>query len=158
MLGVAGAAVVAMVMALSAAPAMALPVGTHAGEPAMSHSAEPVGAQPGEPAMSPVGTHAGEPAMTDLAMPAITDPVVEQPVIPDPVVDQQPIQPFDQQPIFNNADRTDFTGFNHVVQPGDTLSGIAENLGTTHDVLVSENGLSNPNLIFPGQVIGHLSS
>jgi nucleoid-associated protein YgaU len=144
MLSVAGAAVVAMVMALPAAPAMAQPVGTHAGEPAMSHSAERVGAQPGEP------------AMTDLAMPAIPDPVVDQqPIQP---FDQQAIQPLDQQPIFNNADMTGFTGFNHVVQPEDTLSGIAENLGTTHDVLASENGLSNPDLIFPGQVIGHSSS
>ena len=148
MLSVAGAAMVAMVMALSAAPAMAAPAGAHTAAPAVAAPAVPA------------------PGITDLAMPAIPDPVVDQPVIPDPVVDQQPIQPFDQQaiqpldqqPIFNNADMTGFTGFNHVVQPEDTLSGIAENLGTTHDVLASENGLSNPDLIFPGQVIGHSSS
>ena len=38
----------------------------------------------------------------------------------------------------------------HVVQPGETLSGIA---GPDWPAVAAANGLTNPNLIFPGQVI-----
>jgi LysM repeat protein len=40
-----------------------------------------------------------------------------------------------------------------VVQPGDTLSGIAATRGLTWQDLESLNQLPNPNLIFPGQII-----
>lgn len=39
------------------------------------------------------------------------------------------------------------------VEPGDTLSGIAKEYGTTVQNLVSMNGISNPNLIYVGQKI-----
>lgn len=39
----------------------------------------------------------------------------------------------------------------YVVQPGDTLSGIAQSHGTTADNLARLNGLSNPARIVPGQ-------
>ncbi|MGL4771941.1 MAG: LysM peptidoglycan-binding domain-containing protein [Clostridium sp.] len=39
----------------------------------------------------------------------------------------------------------------YTVKSGDTLSGIAERYGTTVQKLVSLNGISNPNLIYPGQ-------
>jgi len=38
----------------------------------------------------------------------------------------------------------------HVVQPGETLWGIAQQYGTTVDTLARINQLSNPNLILPG--------
>ena len=41
----------------------------------------------------------------------------------------------------------------YVVQPGDTLSEIAERYGTTYQTLVSLNQISDPNLIHPGQTI-----
>ena len=41
----------------------------------------------------------------------------------------------------------------YTVQPGDTLSGIAAKYGTTWQAIQSLNGLANPNLIFPGQVL-----
>lgn len=41
----------------------------------------------------------------------------------------------------------------YTVQSGDTLSGIAEKYNTTYQVLASINGISNPNLIYPGQKI-----
>lgn len=41
----------------------------------------------------------------------------------------------------------------YVVQPGDTLSGIALRYGTTYQTLASLNGISNPNLIYAGQTI-----
>lgn len=39
----------------------------------------------------------------------------------------------------------------HVVQNGETLSGIAAKYGTTYQSLAGLNGLSNPNLIYVGQ-------
>lgn len=41
----------------------------------------------------------------------------------------------------------------HIVQSGDTLSGIASNLGTNWQELARQNSLSNPNIIYTGQVI-----
>lgn len=38
----------------------------------------------------------------------------------------------------------------YVVQIGDTLSGIASKYGTTYQDLAAKNGISNPNLIYPG--------
>lgn len=39
----------------------------------------------------------------------------------------------------------------YIVQPGDTLGRIAGQYGTTWRAVAAANGLSNPNLIFPGQ-------
>ncbi|ELY8293053.1 LysM peptidoglycan-binding domain-containing protein [Enterococcus faecalis] len=41
----------------------------------------------------------------------------------------------------------------HVVQHGDTLSSIAYQHGTDYQTLAALNGLANPNLIYPGQVL-----
>ena len=41
----------------------------------------------------------------------------------------------------------------YIVQPGDTLSAIAQNFGTTYQQLAALNGIENPNFIYPGQQI-----
>ena len=41
----------------------------------------------------------------------------------------------------------------YTVVSGDTLSGIASRYGTTYQELAKYNGIENPDLIFPGQVI-----
>lgn len=41
----------------------------------------------------------------------------------------------------------------YTVQKGDTLSGIAAKYNTTYQHLAAINGISNPNLIYPGQQI-----
>lgn len=41
----------------------------------------------------------------------------------------------------------------YTIQPGDTLSGIAARYGTTWQWLVEVNGISDPNLIYPGNTI-----
>ena len=41
----------------------------------------------------------------------------------------------------------------YIVQSGDTLSGIAERYGTTYQHLAAINGIADPDLIYPGDVI-----
>lgn len=41
----------------------------------------------------------------------------------------------------------------YTIKPGDTLSGIAANYGTTWQWLAEVNGISDPNLIYPGNTI-----
>lgn len=41
----------------------------------------------------------------------------------------------------------------YIVKSGDTLSGIASKFGTTYQELARINGISNPNLIYTGQVL-----
>lgn len=41
----------------------------------------------------------------------------------------------------------------YTVRPGDTLSSIAAKFGTNYQTLASLNGISNPNLIYAGQVL-----
>jgi len=41
----------------------------------------------------------------------------------------------------------------YTVQPGDTLSDLAERFGTTVDELVAANGLTDPNDLQPGQTL-----
>ena len=42
---------------------------------------------------------------------------------------------------------------NCTVQPGDTLSSIANILGVSTSYLAQKNGISNINLIYPGQLL-----
>ena len=41
----------------------------------------------------------------------------------------------------------------YTIQPGDTLSGIAQKFGTTVQALAQANGISDPNLIYAGRTI-----
>lgn len=41
----------------------------------------------------------------------------------------------------------------YTVKSGDTLSSIAAKYGTTYQKIAADNGISNPNLIYPGQVL-----
>lgn len=45
------------------------------------------------------------------------------------------------------------TSGTYVVQPGDTLTKIAQRFGTTVQALVQANNIANPNLIYVGQVL-----
>ena len=44
-------------------------------------------------------------------------------------------------------------GRTYTVRAGDTLSGIAARYGATYQALAAKNGISNPDLIYPGQVL-----
>ena len=41
----------------------------------------------------------------------------------------------------------------YVVKPGDTLSGIAAQFGTTYQKIAADNNIADPNYIVPGQVL-----
>lgn len=41
----------------------------------------------------------------------------------------------------------------YTVKSGDTLSGIAAKFGTTYQAIAKKNGIVNPNVIYPGQVL-----
>ena len=41
----------------------------------------------------------------------------------------------------------------YTVKSGDTLSGIASKFGTTYQKIAADNGISDPNKIYPGQVL-----
>ena len=45
------------------------------------------------------------------------------------------------------------SGGSYLVQSGDTLTGIAAELGTSVDSLMSANGLTSPDLIYAGQTL-----
>jgi rare lipoprotein A len=51
------------------------------------------------------------------------------------------------------SDQPDTGGGSYVVQSGDTLSGIAAQLGTSVDDLASANGISNPDFLSVGQTL-----
>lgn len=54
--------------------------------------------------------------------------------------------------VSQKATTTTMTG-SYTVRYGDTLSGIANRYGTSTSTLASINGISNPNRIYPGQVL-----
>ena len=45
------------------------------------------------------------------------------------------------------------SGRTYTVVAGDTLGAIAARYGTTYQALAAKNGIANPNLIYPGQVL-----
>ena len=45
------------------------------------------------------------------------------------------------------------TATTYIVKEGDTLSEIAQRYGTTTERLAEINNISDPNLIYPGEVI-----
>jgi rare lipoprotein A len=54
---------------------------------------------------------------------------------------------------YSSADQVGASGGAYVVQPGDTLSSIAFQMGTTAEQLAAANGIANPDLIYAGQTI-----
>jgi rare lipoprotein A len=45
------------------------------------------------------------------------------------------------------------SGGSYVVQSGDTLTGIAAEVGTSVDALMAANGLTDPNVVYAGQTL-----
>ena len=54
---------------------------------------------------------------------------------------------------YSSDDGVSAGGGTYVVQSGDTLSGIAAELGTTVEDLAAANGIANPDLVYAGQTL-----
>lgn len=74
---------------------------------------------------------------------------VIEPVIP--IVEQTDVQAENVQPQVTEEPQQ--SNGSYIVQSGDTLSGIASSVGLGYQELAEFNGIENPNMIYPGQVI-----
>ncbi len=74
-------------------------------------------------------------------------------IIPDGTSSTSPDQPPAAPPAPAPAPPGPTTGETYVVKPGDTLTRIAVAHGVTVASLIQANGLSNPNLIYAGQIL-----
>jgi rare lipoprotein A len=54
---------------------------------------------------------------------------------------------------YSSGAQEESSGGAYVVQSGDTLSGIAAELGTTVEDLAAANGMANPDLVYVGQTL-----
>ena len=54
---------------------------------------------------------------------------------------------------YSSTDQIGISGGTYVVQPGDTLSGIAAALGTTVEYLAAANDIAAPDVIYAGQTL-----
>ncbi len=65
------------------------------------------------------------------------------------------------EPVYEEAEYDDgsggkaASGGSYVVQSGDTLTGIAAELGTSVDGLMAANGLTDPDLLYAGQTLSY---
>jgi rare lipoprotein A len=54
---------------------------------------------------------------------------------------------------YSSTDQTGISGGTYMIQQGDTLSGIALQLGTTVEYLAASNGIADPDFIYAGQTL-----
>ena len=70
-------------------------------------------------------------------------------------------EPEYEEPAYEEAEYDDGSGGeaalggSYVVQSGDTLTGIAAELGTSVDSLMAANGLTDPDLLYAGQTLSY---
>jgi hypothetical protein len=96
--------------------------------------------QPEEPVVVTPEEPAGQPPATT---PVMEQPAEQPPVTP-PVMEQPSNEPTTEA---REVPKT------YTVLGGDTLGAIAKKLGVSVAALIAENGIENPNLIRPGQVL-----
>jgi len=104
------------------------------------------------------GDPAGKPATTALTTPApeseapVTEtPVTETPTLESPVHGSTFLDP--STTVQTAPDGQEASGGTYTVGSGDTLAGIAAQLGVSGDHLMSQNGISDPDLIYSGQTL-----
>jgi rare lipoprotein A len=93
---------------------------------------------------------------------AYAEPTYEKPAYQEPAYEEPAHEePAYEEPAYAEAGYDDgsggepASGGSYVVQSGDTLTGIAAELGTSVDSLMSANGLTNPDLIYAGQTLSY---
>ena len=96
----------------------------------------------GKPATTAPTTHAPEAEV----------PVTQTPTLESPVHDSTSLDP--STAVQKTAPDGQFDGGGtYTVGSGDTLAGIATQLGVSVDHLMAQNGISNPDLIYSGQTL-----
>ena len=88
------------------------------------------------------------------AQPAAPEPVYAEPYVETmqaPSVETEPA--VDTTSVTQTASGGESFGGAYVVQPGQTLTGIAAELGTSVDALAAANGIPDPDVIFSGQTL-----
>jgi rare lipoprotein A len=104
------------------------------------------------------GDPAGKPATTAPTTPApeaeapVTDtPVTDTPTLESPVHGSTSLDP--STTVQTAPDGQEASGGTYTVGSGDTLAGIATKLGVSVEHLMSQNGISEPDLIYSGQTL-----
>lgn len=94
---------------------------------------------------------------TAYTEPVATEPVAAEPVYTEPVAAEtaytEPAAPATSSGYEASAAQGAAAGGGYVVAPGDTLSEVAMQLGTTTEYLASYNGIPDPDYIQSGQTI-----
>lgn len=112
--------------------------------------------QPGEN-MYRIGLRYGVSVDAIAAANGISNPALifvgQQLTIPGTTGGTPPSNPAPSNPDPAPSNPSTGNGTTYTVQPGDTLSSIAGRFGTTYTAIAAANGISNPNLIYVGQVL-----
>ncbi len=86
----------------------------------------------------------------DDYVPAPTQPqLFTDPAVLGTAPEQAPLSTWQASPVTANAQRVE--AGTYIVQPGDTLRGIANKTGAGSQIIASANGLAEPYIIHPGQ-------
>ncbi len=81
---------------------------------------------------------------------AYAEPEYEEPVYEEPTYEEAE---YAEAEYDDGSGGEAASGGSYVVQSGDTLSGIAAELGTDVDSLMAANGLTDPDLLYAGQTL-----
>jgi len=81
---------------------------------------------------------------------AYAEPEYEEPVYEEPAYEEAD---YAEAEYDSGSGGEAASGGSYVVQSGDTLTGIAAELGTSVDSLMSANGLTSPDLVYAGQTL-----
>ncbi|MGZ8502558.1 MAG: LysM peptidoglycan-binding domain-containing protein [Candidatus Limnocylindrales bacterium] len=113
-------------------------------------------ARPGGPTGGGAGQSAGPSGLPGVSAIAEASPSAGPSVVASPSIAPSPSVSATATPRPTpkpSPTATPGTGQTYTVQPGDTMSSIAARFGTTVKKLSALNGITNPSLIHPGQVL-----
>ena len=83
---------------------------------------------------------------------AYAEPEYEEPVYEEPAYEEAE---YAEAEYDDGSGGEAASGGSYVVQSGDTLTGIAAELGTDVDSLMAANGLTDPDLVYAGQTLSY---
>jgi len=91
------------------------------------------------------------------AEPEYEEPEYEEPEYEEPVYEEAEYEEaeYAEAEYDDGSGREAASGGSYVVQSGDTLTGIAAEVGTSVDDLMSANGLNDPDVVYAGQTLSY---